>query len=108
MDAPIRVFVVEDSPLIRRRIIDNVQALGSFDVVGFAEAEAEAVDAIAARLTGYHRLSAVRAHLLERAGDSARAAEFFASAARRATSIAERDHLLRRAARARLANRKDG
>ena len=47
MDGPIRVFVVEDSPLIRRRIIDNVQALGSFDVVGYAEAEAEAVDAIA-------------------------------------------------------------
>jgi two-component system response regulator DevR len=45
MDPPIRVFVVEDSPLIRRRIIDNVQSLGSFDIVGFAEAETEAVDA---------------------------------------------------------------
>ena len=35
--ALLRVFVVEDSALIRRRIIDNVQAMGGFDVVGFAE-----------------------------------------------------------------------
>ena len=33
----VRVFVVEDSALIRRRIIDNVQSMGGFDVVGFAE-----------------------------------------------------------------------
>jgi DNA-binding NarL/FixJ family response regulator len=42
----VRVFVVEDSALIRRRIIDNVQSMGGFDVVGFAESEEEAVDAI--------------------------------------------------------------
>ena len=30
----LRVFVVEDSALIRRRIIDNVQSMGGFDVVG--------------------------------------------------------------------------
>ena len=41
-----RVFVVEDSSLIRKRIIDNVKALGNFDVVGFAESEQEAIDAI--------------------------------------------------------------
>lgn len=41
-----RVFVVEDSSLIRKRIIDNVRSLGNFDVVGFAESEREAVDAI--------------------------------------------------------------
>ena len=40
-----RVFVVEDSSLIRKRIIDNVKGLGNFDVVGFAESEQEAVDA---------------------------------------------------------------
>src|SRR5438093_1377965 len=46
MGLPIRVFVVEDSSLIRRRIIDNVNALGNFDVVGFAEGQHEAVNAI--------------------------------------------------------------
>jgi CheY-like chemotaxis protein len=38
--------VVEDSALIRRRIIDNVQSMGGFDVVGFAESEDEAIEAI--------------------------------------------------------------
>ena len=41
-----RVFVVEDSSLIRKRIIDNVKGLGDFDVVGFAESEQEAIEAI--------------------------------------------------------------
>lgn len=43
-----RVFVVEDSPLLRKRIIENLQALGGFDVIGFAEAEDVAVAAIVA------------------------------------------------------------
>ena len=43
MRSPVRVFIVEDSPLIRKRIIDNLHALGGFDVVGFAEAESPAV-----------------------------------------------------------------
>ena len=59
-----------------------------------------AVDDVEQRLNDYHRLHAVRAHLCERAGDSARAAELFALAARSATSTAERDHLLKRAAQA--------
>ena len=42
----LRVFVVEDSPIIRGRIIDNLTALGQFQVVGYAESEDEAVDAI--------------------------------------------------------------
>ena len=42
-----RVFVVEDSEMLRRRIVDNVLALGGFEVVGSAESEAEAVRAIA-------------------------------------------------------------
>jgi len=46
MRSPVRVFIVEDSPLIRKRIIDNLHALGGFDVVGFAEAESPAVEAI--------------------------------------------------------------
>jgi DNA-binding NarL/FixJ family response regulator len=46
MGPKVRVFVVEDSSLIRKRIIENVKGLGNFDVVGFAETEQEAVDAI--------------------------------------------------------------
>ncbi|HEY7945046.1 MAG: response regulator transcription factor [Burkholderiales bacterium] len=42
----LRVFVVEDSELIRKRIIENVRSMGGFDVVGFAESEEEAVEAI--------------------------------------------------------------
>jgi predicted RNA polymerase sigma factor len=59
------------------------------------------VDAVEPRLNDYHRLFAVRAHLHERAGDTATAAELFARAARSAPSTAERDHLLKRAAQAR-------
>jgi predicted RNA polymerase sigma factor len=61
------------------------------------------LDGIEARLTDYHRLHAVRAHLYERAGNHDAAAELFAKAADTATSIAEREHLLRRAAQAMIA-----
>jgi len=44
----LRVFIVEDSPLIRKRIIENLQSLGGFDVIGFAEEEDAAVAAIVA------------------------------------------------------------
>jgi predicted RNA polymerase sigma factor len=53
-----------------------------------------------ARLRGHHRLDAVRAHLLERAGDRVAAAGCYLRAAERATSTPERDYLLLRAARA--------
>ncbi len=46
MGSPVRVFIVDDSPLIRKRIIENLHAMGGFDVVGFAEAEEAAVAAI--------------------------------------------------------------
>jgi len=42
----VRVFIVEDSPLIRKRIMDNLRAIGGFIVVGFAESEDDAVAAI--------------------------------------------------------------
>ncbi|MEV4622333.1 sigma-70 family RNA polymerase sigma factor [Asanoa sp. NPDC049573] len=48
-----------------------------------------------------HRWHAVRGHLHELAGDRPAAAEAYARAARLATDIAERDHLVRQAARAR-------
>jgi DNA-binding NarL/FixJ family response regulator len=44
--SPVRVFIVEDSPLIRKRIMDNLRAIGGFIVVGFAESEDDAVAAI--------------------------------------------------------------
>lgn len=48
-----------------------------------------------------HRWHAVRAHLHELDGDLPAAAAAYAEAARRATNIAERDHLIRQAARVR-------
>ena len=48
-----------------------------------------------------HRWHAVRGHLYELGGDLPAAATAYADAARRATDVAERDHLVRQAARAR-------
>ena len=45
-NSPVRVFIVEDSPLIRKRIMDNLCSIGGFVVVGFAESEDDAVAAI--------------------------------------------------------------
>lgn len=51
------------------------------------------------RLAGHHRLDAVRAHLLEMAGDHAGARECYRVAAERATSLPERNYLRMKAAR---------
>ena len=48
---------------------------------------------------------AVRGHLHELSGDFRAAATAYEDAARRATVVAERDHLVRQAARARAARR---
>jgi RNA polymerase sigma factor (sigma-70 family) len=53
------------------------------------------------RLSGQHRLDAVRAHLLEMAGDTTAAAEHYAAAAALATNLPERHHLSRQVARLR-------
>jgi RNA polymerase sigma factor (sigma-70 family) len=50
-----------------------------------------------------HRWHAVRGHLYELRGDLPAAATAYADAARRATNVPERDHLVRQAARARAA-----
>jgi predicted RNA polymerase sigma factor len=52
-------------------------------------------------MSNSHRLDAVRAHLLERAGDLVGAARLYRSAATRTTSRPERNYLLMRAARLR-------
>jgi RNA polymerase sigma factor (sigma-70 family) len=51
-----------------------------------------------------HRWHAVRGHLHELGGDLPAAAAAYAEAALRATNVAERDHLVRQAARARAAS----
>ena len=52
-----------------------------------------------ARVTEHHRLDAVRAHLLERAGDREQAIMYYRRAAERTASIPERDYLAAKAAR---------
>ncbi|WP_163996630.1 RNA polymerase sigma factor [Pyxidicoccus caerfyrddinensis] len=51
------------------------------------------------RLAGHHRLDAVRAHLLERAGEMEAAIAHYRKAAGRTTSIPERNYLITQAAR---------
>ena len=51
------------------------------------------------RLSGHHRLDAVRAHLLERAGDRVAAVSLYRAAAEKTTSVPERNYLMMRAAR---------
>ena len=50
-----------------------------------------------------HRWHAVRGHLHELDGNLPAAAAAYVEAARRATNVAERDHLVRQAARVRAA-----
>jgi RNA polymerase sigma factor (sigma-70 family) len=57
------------------------------------------LDGLNERLAGHHRLDSVRAHLLERQGDTQAAIADYRKAAGRTTSVAERDYLLMRAAR---------
>ena len=51
------------------------------------------------RIAGHYRLHAVRAHLLERAGERERAVAHFRAAAQKTTSIPERNYLETKAAR---------
>jgi len=52
-----------------------------------------------ARLAGHYRLDAVRAHLLERAGDHEAAIAHYRAAAERTNSLPERNYLNTQAAR---------
>ena len=58
----------------------------------------EALDADS-RLAGHYRLDAVRAHFFEMAGDHQTAIKYYRAAARRTTSIPERDYLTTQVAR---------
>lgn len=85
---------------------DPAAVLGRAVAVGHALSPAAALretDRLRDVLGERHRWHAVRGHLHELAGDHTAAADAYAEAARRATNAAERDHLVRQAARARVA-----
>jgi RNA polymerase sigma factor (sigma-70 family) len=92
---------ISDNPMVTLNL-----AIAAAMVHGPA-AGLERLDALAAdpRLAGHHRLDAVRAHLLERAGDVEAAIGYFCRAAERTSSVAERNYLLTQAARLRDARR---
>jgi RNA polymerase sigma factor (sigma-70 family) len=86
------------SPIVA---LNRAVAVGEADGAWAGLRALEAVDPTLPRYT------AARAHLLERAGDLAQAADLFAVAAHEAASTAERDVLTRRAAAVRAAQRHD-
>ncbi len=44
--SPVRVFLVEDSPFVRERLVESLTVVGAIEVVGQVEGEAEAVAAL--------------------------------------------------------------
>jgi predicted RNA polymerase sigma factor len=75
--------------------LNRVVALGMVRGPSAALAELAAAES---ELDGHYRVDAVRAHLLERAGDRAAAREHYARAAQRTLSVPERRYLSARAA----------
>jgi RNA polymerase sigma factor (sigma-70 family) len=63
------------------------------------------LDTVDERLNGHYRLDAVRAHLLEMAGDTEAALVHYRAAARRTTSLPEQRYLATRAARLRMGSK---
>jgi RNA polymerase sigma factor (sigma-70 family) len=85
---------------------DPAAVLGRAVVVGHvlgAAAGLRETDRLREVIGERHRWHAVRGHLYELGGDLPAAATAYAEAARRAGNVAERDHLVRQAARARAA-----
>jgi predicted RNA polymerase sigma factor len=83
---------------------DPAAVLGRAVAVGHvlgAAAGLRETDRLREVLGDRHRWHAVRAHLHELDGDLPAAGAAYAAAARRATNVAERDHLVRQAARTR-------
>ena len=81
-----------DSPVVR---LNRAVALGE------ADGPHAGLSALADLDPDLPRRTAVAAHLHERAGDLEQAAELYAAASRTASSVPERDHLTREAARVR-------
>jgi RNA polymerase sigma factor (sigma-70 family) len=87
---------------------DPAAVLGRAVAVGHvlgAAAGLREADRLREVLGDRHRWHAVRGYLHELGGDLPAAGAAYAEAARRATNVAERDHLVRQAARARAAER---
>lgn len=88
-----------------RQLADNpVVELNRAIAVAMIEGPARALELLERlehdkRLAAGHRLDAVRAHLLEKAGDLPKAIDCYRRAASRTTSTPERDYLMRRIAR---------
>lgn len=81
-------------------LTDNpVIALNRAVVVGEVDGALSGLRALAAVPNDVPRRTAAAAYLHERAGDTAQAAALYVAAAQSATSVAERDHLTRQAAR---------
>ena len=89
-----------DSPVVR---LNRAVAVGEADGPRAGLAALAALDD-----DSLPRHTAVAAHLHERDGDLATAARLYAEAARKASNLAERDHLTRQAARLNSARRKGG
>jgi predicted RNA polymerase sigma factor len=90
---------LSDNPMVT---LNGAIALAMVDGPRAGLARLAALDGDA-RLAGHHRLFAVRAHLLELAGEQAAAAREYARAAEGTTSEPEKRYLARRAERARSA-----
>jgi RNA polymerase sigma factor (sigma-70 family) len=96
------LVALSDDPVRR----DPAAVLGRAIAVGHVHGPAAGLretDRLREVLGDRHRWHAARGHLHELGGDPAAAGAAYAEAARRATNVAERDHLIRRAARARAA-----
>jgi RNA polymerase sigma factor (sigma-70 family) len=84
------LLLLTDSPIVR---LNRAVAIGEADGPRPGLAALDGID------PGLPRYAAVTAYLLERDGDLHRAAARYVEAARAATSVPERDHLTREAAR---------
>jgi predicted RNA polymerase sigma factor len=94
------LLALTDDPTRR----DPAAVLGRAVAVGHvlgADAGLRETEQLREVLGDRHRWHAVRGHLHELSGDLPAAATAYAEAARRATNVAERDHLVRQAARVR-------
>jgi predicted RNA polymerase sigma factor len=88
--------------LLMRMSENPMVALNHAIAVAMVEGPAKGLELLAAldnELDGHHRLDAVRAHLLEMAGDPQAAIKHYRIAAGRTTSLAERNYLIAQAAR---------
>jgi RNA polymerase sigma factor (sigma-70 family) len=86
------LLLITDSPVVR---------LNRAVAVGQADGPHAGLKALADLDPALPRYAAVTAYLHERAGDLSQAADLYAQAAQSASSLAERDHLTREAARVR-------